>query len=166
VERPSHHLAQVNVGRVLEPIDSPRLAEFVAALEPINGLADSTPGFVWRLQDEAGDATSFRPFEDDMILVNMSVWESFDALANFVYKGPHTQVMRRRREWFEHLKEAYTALWWIPAGELPSLADARARLEHLRENGPTEFAFGFRRPFPPPHGDAPPALDGAWLCPA
>ena len=162
----THHIAQLNVGRLLEPLDSRRLAGFVAALDPINALADSSPGFVWRLQDEAGDATSFRPFDDEMILVNMSVWESLDALAAFVYRGAHTDVLRRRREWFEHLKEAYTALWWVPAGELPTVAEARIRLEHLRRRGPSDFAFGFKRPFPPPGGKAAPTVDGAWLCPA
>ena len=166
MSRPTHHIAQLNVARLLEPLDTPRLADFVAALDPINALADSSPGFVWRLQAESGDATSIRVYDDEMIIVNMSVWESIDALAAFVYKGPHTQVMRRRREWFEHLKDAYTALWWLPAGELPSLADAQRRLEHLRQHGPSEVAFGFKRPFPPPDGKTAPAVDSGWLCPA
>jgi hypothetical protein len=166
MSRPTHHIAQLNVARLLEPLDTPRLADFVAALDPINALADSSPGFVWRLQAEGGDATSIRVYDDEMIIVNMSVWESIEALAAFVYKGPHTQVMRRRREWFEHLKDAYTALWWLPAGELPSVADAQRRLEQLRQHGPSEVAFGFKRPFPPPDGKAAPTVDGGWLCPA
>jgi len=141
------HLAQVNVAIPREPIDSPALAEFVELLEPVNALADSSPGFVWRLQDESGDATSIRPFEDERILVNMSVWNSVDALWSFVYAGRHLDVMRRRREWFTRLAEAHMALWWIPAGELPSLDDARERVEHLRAHGPTPHAFTFKRCF-------------------
>ena len=145
------HLAQVNIGTVREPIDSPLLADFVAALEPINKLADESPGFVWRLQTEDGDATSIRPFDDDTILVNMSVWESVESLGDFVYRSAHTPYMRQRRKWFQHM-DLYMALWWLPAGILPDVADVTPRLDHLREHGPTPYAFTFRQPFPPPDG--------------
>jgi hypothetical protein len=145
-----HHLAQVNVARMREPLGSPRLASFVAALDPINTLADSARGFVWRLQTEDGDATSIRAFDDDLMLVNMSVWESFEALGDFVYRSDHAGVMRRRREWFELMETAYVALWWIEAGHLPTLLEAKERLEHLEAHGPTAFAFTFRTPFSPP----------------
>ena len=162
----SYHVAQCNIGRVRAPLDSPQLAGFVAALEPVNRLADDAPGFVWRLQTEAGDATAIRAFEDDMLLLNMSVWESIEALAEFTYRTPHRDVMRRRRDWFERLADAYLVLWWVPAGTLPTVLEARARLEALRRDGPTLEAFTFRSPFPPP--DASRAADPLaedWFCP-
>ena len=115
----SYLLAQVNIGRLRAPIDSPVVAGFVAALDPVNAVADVAPGFVWRLQTEEGNATSVRAFEWDAgdsagVIMNMSVWESVDALAGFVYSAEHRAVLRRRREWFEPMTQAYTALWWIP----------------------------------------------------
>ena len=159
-------LAQVNVSRLLEPLDAPRLADFVAALDPVNALADAAPGFVWRLQTEDGDATAIRVFDDPMIIINLTVWESVDALAAFTFNSDHTAVMRRRREWFHRLREASTALWWVPDGHRPTPHEAQARLEHLRRHGPGAHAFTFRAPFPPPGSDdvTPPADD--WLCPA
>lgn len=142
-------IAQVNVARARSPLDSPLLSEFVAALEPVNALADGSPGFVWRLQTEEGDATSIQAFEDELMIVNMSVWESIEALWSFVYDGDHLKVMRRRREWFERI-ESHMALWWIPAGHLPSVEEAKDRLEHLRRHGPDERVFTFKRRFPAP----------------
>jgi heme-degrading monooxygenase HmoA len=159
------HLAQVNIALPREPLDSPALAEFVAALEPINALADASPGFVWRLQTEEGDATGIRAFGDDRLIVNMSVWESLPALRAFVYSSGHREVLRRRREWFERLGEAVLALWWVPAATLPTIAAAEARLEHLREHGPTPYAFTFRESFPPAGGPVP-VRDDSELCPA
>lgn len=150
------HLAQVNIGRLRAPLESPEIAEFVAGLEPINSLADSSPGFVWRLQDDTGDATSIRPFGDDSILVNMSVWESFEALRSYVYDSEHVVYMRRRREWFTKLETALLALWWIPAGTLPTTMDARERLAHLDAHGPSPHAFTFRRAFTPDGMEIPP----------
>ncbi|HSI79088.1 MAG TPA: DUF3291 domain-containing protein [Solirubrobacterales bacterium] len=143
------HLAQVNIAVPHEPLESPVLAEFVALLDPVNAIADSTPGFVWRLQDESGDATSIRAFEDESILINLSVWDSIDALWQFVYDGRHLEVMRRRREWFTRLTAAHLALWWVQAGELPAPADGRERIDHLRTRGPTPQAFTFKRCFGP-----------------
>jgi Domain of unknown function (DUF3291) len=163
---PPYHVAQCNIGRVRAPLDSPQLAGFVAALEPVNRMADEAPGFVWRLQTEAGDATAIRAFEDDMLLLNMSVWVSIEALAEFTYRTPHRDVMRRRREWFERLADVYLVLWWVPAGTLPTVVEARARLEALRRDGPTPQAFTFHSPFPPP--DASRAADPVaedWFCP-
>ncbi len=150
-----YHLAQLNIGRLLAPLDSPQLAGFVARLADINGLADAAPGFVWRLQTEDGDATAFRPYEDERILMNMSVWESLDSLREFVYRTAHVEVMRQRRGWFESLAEAYLVLWWVPAGHRPTVQEAKDRLEHLRRHGESAHAFSFRAPFPAP--DAPPA---------
>ena len=130
------HVAQVNIGIPVEPLDTPALAGFVALLEPVNALADSAPGFVWRLQTEDGDATSIRAFDDDRMIINMSVWESIEALWNFVYDGDHLKAMRRRREWFTRLAESHMALWWVPAGELPTVADSELRVARLRAEGP------------------------------
>jgi hypothetical protein len=156
------HLAQLNIGLPREPLESPLLADFVAALEPVNALADASAGFVWRLQTDEGDATGIRAFGDDRLIVNMSVWESLQALRAFVYSGEHVAVMRRRREWFEHM-DVLMALWWVPAGHLPSLDEAEQRLGHLREHGPTAHAFTFRRSFPP-GGEGEPIVDSRDLC--
>ena len=157
------HLAQVNIALPLEPLTTLRLAGFVAALDEINALADAAPGFVWRLQTEDGDATAVRAFGDDRLIVNMSVWASMEALADYVYRSDHVRVMRRRREWFEAMKPAYQAMWWLPAGQLPTVAQAELRLAHLRAHGPTDYAFTFRTPFPPPVGVTPKVDDG-WFC--
>jgi hypothetical protein len=168
-----YHLAQVNIGRLVAPLDSRELAGFVAGLEPVNALADAAPGFVWRLQTEDGNATSVRAFEWDEagsagVLVNMSVWESVEALAAFVYGGPHLAVLRRRREWFERMRESHSALWWVPAGVRPATADAEDRIRRLRTDGPTPAAFTLQQHFPPPGaGDARPRLAPRdWMCPA
>jgi hypothetical protein len=160
-------LAQLNIGTTVAPLDSAELKDFVDNLEPINALADSAPGFVWRLQDDAGDATSYRLFNDENILVNMSVWSSLEALADFVYRSHHVEFMRRRREWFEKLDVAITVLWWVPAGHQPSLEEAGQRLMSLRADGATQHAFTFREPFPAPDGQATATTaDDDWLCPA
>jgi heme-degrading monooxygenase HmoA len=150
----AHHLAQVNLATLRFPLDGPELAGFVAQLEPINALADGTPGFVWRLQTEDGDATSIRPFDDERVMVNLSVWESLEALRGFVYASRHLEVTRHRREWFHKMADPYLALWWVPAGTIPTVAEARKRLELLADRGPTAGAFTFRTPFPEPAGAA------------
>jgi hypothetical protein len=145
----AHQVVQLNIARLLAPLDSPQLVDFVAALDPINALADEAPGFVWRLQTDDGDATSLRPFDDDMILVNMSMWESIDALYDFVYRSDHRDVMRRRREWFERMAESFLVLWWVPEGHTPTVEEGKKRLTLLGEQGPTPQAFTFRTTFPP-----------------
>jgi heme-degrading monooxygenase HmoA len=161
------HLAQVNLARPLEPLDSELLQEFVESLDPVNAVADRSPGFVWRLQTEEGNATSVPVFDDDSMIVNMSVWESMEALRAFVYTSPaHLSVMRRRREWFERM-EVHMALWWVPAGHLPTVGEAEERLTLLRAIGPSPDAFIFRRHFPPPAAGSGGAVDDdRWLCPA
>jgi hypothetical protein len=149
---PNYHLAQINIARLLAPIDDPLLAEFVAQLAPINALADHSPGFVWRLQTESGDATSIKVYDDDMIIVNLTVWESVEALREFAYKSVHAGVMRDRKRWLEKFDGPYMALWWIPAGHIPSTQEAKERLEHLREHGDSKYAFSFQYPFPSPAG--------------
>ena len=143
------HLAQVNIARARAEMTDPLMAEFVANLPEINALADHTPGFVWRLQTEDGDATAVRPYADTRILINLSVWEDVPALGDYVYRSAHAGVMRRRREWFERFERSYVALWWVPAGHRPSVAEAVERLEHLERHGPTPFAFSFREAFGP-----------------
>jgi heme-degrading monooxygenase HmoA len=142
-------IAQFNIGRMLGPLDGPVMRGFVERLDEINALADSTPGFVWRLQTDAGNATYLRPYDDDRIIVNMSVWESLEDLRKFVFTGKHSEVLRQRREWFEKLETPITVLWWVPAGYIPSLDEAKKRLAHLEEHGPSPFAFSWRTPFPP-----------------
>jgi uncharacterized protein DUF3291 len=147
--RMAFHLAQINIGRAVGPIDGPLLAEFHALLDPVNALADAAPGFVWRLQTDEGNATALRPYDDDRIIVNMSTWESIEALRAFVYSGMHVGVLRRRREWFERFPTSYLALWWLPAGLLPTVEDAKLRLESLDVHGPTPYAFTLRQTFAP-----------------
>jgi heme-degrading monooxygenase HmoA len=149
-----YHLAELNVAVLSAPIDSPQLAAFVDALGPVNALADSSPGFVWRLQTDDGDATAIRAFDDDRIIVNMSVWESLAALRAFVSEPAHREILRRRREFFELPVEAYLALWWIPIGSIPTVADAKDRIGRIRTCGPTDYAFDFRHTFPAPGAGA------------
>jgi hypothetical protein len=142
-----YELAQVNISRLLAPIDSPLLKQFVDALDPVNAVADSAPGFVWRLQTEDGDATAVRIFDDSWLIVNMSVWSSVETLSAYVYDVAHRSIMRRRREWFARPSSAMVALWWVPAGHRPTVAEAEERLTHLRSHGPSPFAFTLRHTF-------------------
>jgi heme-degrading monooxygenase HmoA len=150
---PAYHLAQVNIGRFIkQPVD-PANADFMEALDHVNALAEASPGFIWRLKGEGNNATDIRPSDaDPRLAINMSVWESPEALAAFVYRNmDHRGVMRRRREWFEEMK-VYMALWWIPAGHTPTVAEAMEKLAVLERLGPTQHAFTFKQPFPPPSG--------------
>jgi hypothetical protein len=142
-------LAQLNVGRLLAPVESPAIAGFVEQLDPINRLADASPGFVWRLQTDAGNATDIRPTQDDLFLINMSVWESIEALRAFTYSTAHVQVLRQRREWFEQLASAHLVLWWVETGHRPTIEEALERVDRLQRDGPTPAAFTFRTPFEP-----------------
>jgi hypothetical protein len=145
-----HHVAQLNVGRLLAPLDDPATEGFVTALDTINALADSAPGFVWRLQTDEGDATAVRAYDDEFMIVNYSIWDSVDSLKTFVFDTEHRQLLRRRREWFEVLDEASVVLWWVRAGEIPPVGEAVARLDHLDANGPSPLAFTFREVHDPP----------------
>jgi Domain of unknown function (DUF3291) len=144
----SLHLAQVNIARMKAPLDAPLMAGFVARLDEINALADRSPGFVWRLQTPEGNATYLRPYDDDRILFNMSVWESIDALKRYVYYTAHVELWRQRQDWFDRFAGAYAALWWVPKGHLPGIDEAKKRLAHLDAHGPSPFAFTFKQPFP------------------
>jgi hypothetical protein len=185
-------LAQVNIGRLKAPVDDPALAGFMAALDPLNAVAEASPGFVWRLQTEDGNATAIQAFGWDAagsagVIVNMSVWAGVGELAAYVYGEMHKQIMRRRREWFQLMREAYTTCWWVPAGHRPSTGEAEERIRHLRAHGPTRHAFTLQASFPPPAGEGsgtagagtagagaagaavagePVAGRDEWLCPA
>jgi Domain of unknown function (DUF3291) len=162
------HLAQLNIGRLRAPIDDPSIDHFRLNLARINSLAEASPGYVWRLQDEAGDATGIKAFDDELEIINLTVWESIDALADFTYRSGHVELLRRRRDFFEPSAQATLCLWWIPAGTIPMVEEAVARLDHLRDHGPTPTAFTFRHRFQPDgSGDANAQLDRAHdTCPA
>jgi len=159
------HVAQVNIALPREPLDAPELEDFVAMLAPINALADGSPGFVWRLQGETGDATGIRAFGDERILVNLSVWETVEALGAFVFASGHAEVLRRRRDWFEQMAEAHLGLWWIRAGAIPTVEEAERRLATLRERGPSSEAFTLREPFPAPGSNVPVPSQDRWRYP-
>jgi hypothetical protein len=144
------HLAQVNIGRVRAALDDPLMEGFKSQLDPINALADRTPGFVWRLQTDDGHAMAIRPYADERMAINLSVWESLDALQQFVYKSAHIAPLRDRKQWFEPIDGPILALWWIPAGHIPTVEEAKERLALLEERGPSADAFTFRAPVPAP----------------
>jgi hypothetical protein len=143
------HLAQLNVGRLVGPEDDPRVADFMEGLDRINALAEASPGFVWRLQDEGGNATAIKVSDDPQFIVNLSVWASVEALADFAYRSDHTAFLRRRREFFEVPTAPILCLWWVPEGEIPTVEDALERIEHLRAHGPSPTSFTFRHRYDP-----------------
>ncbi len=145
---PPRELAQLNVARLKHPLDHPELVSFVDDLEPVNAVADAAAGFVWRLQEESGNATDVRPWGEDMI-VNLSVWDGLGSLRDYVFGPAHATVLRRRRQYFVPMAGPSLVLWWVPAGHRPELAEAGERLAHLAEHGPTPYAFTLRTPFPP-----------------
>jgi hypothetical protein len=144
-----YHIAQVNIGRILEELDHPVMAGFVNRLDEINALADRSPGFVWRLIVNEGNATYLRPFDDSRMLMNMSVWETVEQLRHFVYKTVHIELLRERHAWFEKLAGVYTALWWVPVGHIPGVDEASQRLAYLEAHGPSEFASTLQAVIPP-----------------
>jgi len=143
------HLAQINIGRMRAPLDDPAMAGFMARLDDINALAERSPGFVWRMQGEDGNNTYLRPYEDERIIVNMSVWEDVAHLRAFTYNTAHAELLKQRREWFEAFDRVFLALWWIPVGHIPTIDEAKARLASIEQNGPTPFAFTFKTVFEP-----------------
>ncbi len=145
-----YHLAQINIARFQLAMDDPHIVAFTDQLDAVNALADNSPGFIWRLQGEEGNAMAISAFDDENLLINMSVWASAEALFDYTYKTAHTQIMSRRKEWFGHLQDAYMALWWIAAGHIPGPQEGRERLDMLRKNGPSPEAFNFKNRFPAP----------------
>jgi hypothetical protein len=145
------HLAQANIGRIVAPIDDPVMEGFRSQLDTINGLADRSPGFVWRLQTEDGNSMAIRPYaDDDRMAITMSVWTSLDAVRDFVYRSAHVGPLRDRAKWFEPIEGPILVLWWVPVGHIPTVAEAKERLAYLKAHGPTAHAFTFRAPFPAP----------------
>ncbi|MBC7869517.1 MAG: DUF3291 domain-containing protein [Chitinophagaceae bacterium] len=142
-----YHLAQLNIARMLAPLDDPIMADFVNNLDRINQLGKNSPGFVWVLQDESGNATALRPFDDEMLIINLSVWESIEALHQYAYYSDHAEMYRRRRDWFEKIEMPSVVMWWIPAGHIPTLAEAKERYDLLHQLGPTPQAFTFKQRF-------------------
>ncbi|MEX2128775.1 MAG: DUF3291 domain-containing protein [Xanthobacteraceae bacterium] len=138
------HLAQLNIGRLRYEVGDPRMADFVDSLELVNLLAERMPGFVWRYQDASGNATDTRPYESDpRMAINLSVWESAEALEHFVWQTVHKRFYGRRTEWFEHLEGQYFVMWWVPAGHRPTVQEAIERLDHLKQHGQSDNAFGW-----------------------
>ena len=148
-----HELAQLNVAVMKTPLESPAMADFVRNLDRINTLAEQSPGFVWRLQGDGGDATAFRPLGEH-VLVNLSTWADVGSLSAYVYRSAHVEIMRRRREWFERMSSVHLVLWWVPAGHRPTVGEAVARLERLRDAGPGPAAFTFAQAYGPPGSTA------------
>jgi hypothetical protein len=144
-----YHLAQLNIAILKEPLDSPALAEFVENLDRINALAETSAGYVWRLKSDNNNSTTFRPLGEDT-LVNMSVWQNVESLNEYVYNTAHTDIMRKRRQWFEKMSEMYMVLWWVPEGHYPEINEALEKLELLRQHGAGPEAFTFLNPFPHP----------------
>lgn len=144
----THHLAQVNIAIMRAPLDSPIMAGFMALLDEINTLGENRPGFVWLLKSDNGQgATSIQAFDDKRIIVNMTVWESVEALHEFAYYSKHVEPYRRRADWFEKMDSPVLALWWIPAGHIPTIDEAKERLAYLEQHGATPYAFTFKQRF-------------------
>jgi hypothetical protein len=142
------HVAQMNVGTARYDLGDPGMADFMNNLDRINALAETSPGFVWRLTGEGNNATDIKPTDNPRFIVNMSVWRSIEALLDYVYRSDHRSVMVRRREWFEKPDAPYHVLWWVAEQHTPSVAEGLARLRHLAEHGPTPHAFTFKAVFP------------------
>ena len=142
-------LAQINIAKMIDTIDSPVMADFVANLDPINALAEKSEGFIWRLVGDGNDATSIKIFDDDYLIVNMSVWKDLESLFKFVYQSNHTEIFKRKKEWFEKMPSMHMALWYVPENHEPTVAEAVIRLNYLRDHGETPFAFSFKKRFTP-----------------
>ncbi len=143
----SYHLAQLNLAQLKYELDTPEMKDFVANIDRINLLAEQSPGFIWRLKTDIGDATSIRFFGQDM-LVNMSLWSDLESLQDYVYRSTHSRFIGRRKEWFSRMQQAFMVLWWVPQGHIPTLQEASERLDSLRSQGPSADAFTFKKPYP------------------
>ena len=148
---PNYQLAQINIAKMNGVnINDPVMKEFVDNLILINSLAESSDGFVWRLKGENNNATNLNPYNDEQIIVNISVWQSIEHLEHYVYKTMHTEFLKRRKEWFQKFGKAYYALWWIVKDEYPTVAEAISKLTYMQQNGATQEAFDFKNRFKTP----------------
>lgn len=143
----NYHIAQANIARMRASQDDPLMTGFVERIEPLNALADSAPGFVWRFKEEDGDVTAAEVFGDDRILFNLSVWKSIEALEAYVYQSGHVSAVQKRARWFERWSKPPLVLWWIDSGHIPNVMEARQRFERLWRDGPSRQAFTFRTRF-------------------
>jgi hypothetical protein len=143
------HIAQINIGKMLAPLDDPIMAEFATALDRVNAIADGSPGFIWRLKTDSGNATDIRAYENPKMLVNVSVWQTVEELKDYVYRSLHGEFFSRRRHWFEKYDGKHFAMWWIRVGHLPTVAEGKAKLEYLTLHGESQEAFTFAKPYPP-----------------
>ena len=143
------HLAQVNIAKMKDPIDSPMMADFVNNLDRINALAEYSEGFIWRLKDEDNNATSVKVFDNDFLIINLSVWENAELLKNYVYNSLHVEILKRKKEWFEKMDQMHMALWYVEKGIFPSPIEAKEKLEYLRAHGETPLSFSFKSKFIP-----------------
>lgn len=142
-----YYLAQLNIAKMKFPLNDPQMADFVNNLDRINGIAESAEGFIWRLKDEQNNATSIKIYNDDFLIVNMSVWKDIDSLFQFTYQTAHVEIFKRRKEWFEKMAEMHMCMWYTSPNYLPSVQDAQERLDHLRNHGETPFSFSFKKRF-------------------
>jgi hypothetical protein len=148
LNQPQYHLAQINVALMKAPIDDPIMAEFAAALDEVNAIADQSPGFIWRLQSPSGNATDIRAYAESKMLVNLSLWQSVEQLKVYVYQSLHSEFFVRRRQWFEKYQGEHFAMWWVPAGQVPTIEEGKAKLDYLSQHGDSPKAFTFSKPFP------------------
>jgi hypothetical protein len=145
------NIAEINIAKIKGvDINDPVMKEFVDNLDGVNAIAESSSGFVWRLKDESNNATSINPYNDEQIIINISVWESIEALENFMYKTFHSNFLKRRKEWFQAFGKVSTAMWWIPKGQVPTIEEAVEKLDYLQKNGSSELVFDFKNKFPVP----------------
>jgi uncharacterized protein DUF3291 len=148
---PAYHLAQINIARMKGVnINDPVMKEFVDNLDRVNTIAESSDGFIWRLKDEGNNATSLNPYDDEQVIINVSVWENIETLEKFMYKTFHSEFLKRRREWFQTFGKAYTGMWWTPKGQFPTIQQAVDKLDYLQKNGASATVFDFRKKFPVP----------------
>lgn len=144
-----YHIAQFNIAKAKAELESETMSGFVARLDEINELGESSPGFVWRLKGDKGDAEVLRVFRDPLYVANLTLWESLESLRDFVYKTVHVELIRDREAWFHKMGESHMVLWWVPAGHIPTVEEAREKLGHIRRHGPGPEAFTFGKAFAP-----------------
>ena len=144
-----YNLAQLNIAKLKAPLEDPSIFGFVSKLDEVNALADSSPGFVWRLKEESGSAVNISVFDDSFLIVNMSVWNTIEDLKNFVYKSGHVKVYLQKDSWFHNMTDHHMVMWWVEKDKIPDVFEAKARLRYLKKHGPSKYAFTFKEIFEP-----------------